>query len=251
MEGCAGLIAVSEEMLDELDGALHAPAARRCCSPTTRCRATSPRRPAPAAEPRRAAAGRLPGEPVGQRQPLRPARPVRAPSAAPGCDRRLPQPRRARLPGAGAAHRPGMRLMDAAGAGRAAARAAGLRRRLGRLQHRSTRRTWTPRCPTRPSSTWPPACRSRPAPTGRCGAWWRETGVGVVVDRRRRPRGAPASEADLDRPARRGCAERRHRFTVEGHIGSWPSSTRRRRRGGPRLAAGPACRAPGAARLAG
>ena len=81
--------------------------AASCCSPTTRSSATWPRRPAPRGAVRRAAAGRLPGEPLGQRQPLRPARPLRGDRRVGGRDRRLPQPRRPRLPRAGRRAPPG------------------------------------------------------------------------------------------------------------------------------------------------
>ena len=84
VEGCAGLIAVSEEMREELE-------ARYTLPPHTLLFANYAlsRDIAQSAAPRpgrgRTAAGGLPGEPVGQREPLRPARPLPRPSERPGC----------------------------------------------------------------------------------------------------------------------------------------------------------------------
>ena len=131
IEGCAALVAVSREMLDEIDARHATPARRLLFANYALARDLAPAR-APARRRGGPAARRLPGEPVGQRQPLRPARALRGDRGGRHRDRRLPQPRRARRTASWPARTPGLRVMDTPGAGRAPAGAAGLRRSAGR-----------------------------------------------------------------------------------------------------------------------
>ena len=80
-----------------------------------------------------------------------------------------------------------------------------------------TRRTWTRRCPTRPTSTWRRAADRRRPPRRAAAPGARARGG--RGDRPRRRAEARLEEEGLAR-LRERVRERRRLFTVEGHIGS-------------------------------
>ena len=223
VEGCAGLIAVSIQMLAELAARYDVGGPVLLFANYALAR-DLPRRRAPERRRRgrRASSTRGACRPTAATTTCASTSP---PSPGRGRDRRVPQPGRAGVPGAGRPH-----ARDAGdghpGAGGAAAGAAGLRRRLGGLQPRLNAAHLDTALPNKAFEYLASGLPIAAGPHGRCGGWWR-TGRRLRGRRPRRPASGPPSEATWRHarppggppaPLHRGGAHRRPAGLLPGRL---------------------------------